>query len=155
MLWWKTPCVFANVRKKRNICFQAQLSLWRILHEVCQPTLFLLGRVKTTTKSSYLLNIAQITHIKPNTLETLSNCSHPSRAQSQYRANLWDECRFYVYKHNSHLNWRGCYKFFVSNICKDKNNRRKTATTHLDMSTIELPIRLNWWASKTAESFRN
>ena len=84
MLWWKIPCVFANKgqEKKETFAFkEAQL-----IYEVCQPTLFLTEKSKkTTTKSSYLLNIAQTLHIKPNTLETLSSCSHPSRAQSQYR----------------------------------------------------------------------
>ena len=45
---------------------------------------FIHESTKPTTKSSYLLKIAKMLQRKPNTLEILSNCSHPSRAQSQY-----------------------------------------------------------------------
>lgn len=45
--------------------------------------------------------------IKCNTVETLHNCSHHSRAQSLYREYHICEMNaldFYVYKHNSLLN---------------------------------------------------
>lgn len=104
-------CIFANKvqEKRKHLLSKRHSSVFeKMVYEVCSAILlFIQDGIKPTTKTSYLLKIAQMLQIKCNTVETLHNCSHHSRAQSLYREYHICEMNaldFYVYKHNSLLN---------------------------------------------------